>query len=137
MEIPSHPLLGSGTASFNLSFDWARFIPEWSSDKTWISNTLLRVLHDTGLIGLAVFLGFFVSLWRKIRRGWKGVKIPSDMILGLVAGLFVYVFAFQFGDGTILAFSWVHIGFLASAAILCGDDPGPNLANAPSAGVGT
>ena len=71
----------------------------------------------------------------KIRHSWKGVKIPNDMVVGLVAGFFVYVFAFQFGDGTILAFSWVHIGFLACAAILYGEDSARNLANVPSTGV--
>ena len=38
-EIPLHPILGSGTASFNLSFDWARYVPEWADVQTWIGNT--------------------------------------------------------------------------------------------------
>ena len=42
LEIPGHLLIGRGTASFNLSFDWSRFMPEWAGDKTWIGNAPLR-----------------------------------------------------------------------------------------------
>jgi hypothetical protein len=118
MEIPGHTLLGNGTASFNLSFDWNRFIPEWASDKTWISNAPIRVLHDTGLIGLSLFLGFFISVWLRLRRIWKVLGSPDDLTLGLAGGLLLYAISFQFTDGTILAFFWVHLGFLASAAVI-------------------
>jgi O-antigen ligase len=122
-EIPSHPILGTGTASFNLSFDWGRFIPQWASDKTWIGNAPLRILHDTGLVGLTIFFGFFFSVWRKTRLILKGIASPDSMVLGLVAGTLVYALCFQLTDGTILAFCWVHLGFLASAAILYKDAP--------------
>ncbi len=118
LEIPAHPLLGSGTASFNLSFDWSRYIPEWASDATWIANTPLRILHDTGVIGLSFFLAFFVLVWKKIHATLKVSANPDGMVLGLSAGTLLYAVVFQFGDGTILAFSWVHLGFLATAAII-------------------
>jgi hypothetical protein len=118
MEIPGHVFLGNGTASFNLSFDWNRFIPEWASDKTWISNAPIRVLHDTGLIGLSLFLGFFFSASRRLRRIWKVLGAPDDLTLGLAGGLLLYAISFQFTDGTILAFFWVHLGFLASAVVI-------------------
>lgn len=117
-EIPKHPLLGSGTASFNLSFDWARYNPEWVSDKTWIGNTPLRVLHDTGLLGLAAFLGFFLSVWSKILMELRGRGNRSPMLIALSAGTLLYAISFQLTDGSVLAFTWVHLGFLASAAIL-------------------
>lgn len=117
-EIPNHPLLGSGTASFNLSFDWARYVPEWATDRTWIGNTPLRILHDTGLLGLAAFVGFFVSVWWKIRLGLHGRSSQVPMLFGLSAGTLLYGISFQSTDGSILAFTWVHLGFLASAAIL-------------------
>lgn len=116
-ELPNHLLMGRGTASFNLSFDWANYIPEWTSDKTWIGNAPLRILHDTGLIGLTAFLGFVVFLCLKIRRSFRS-KGPVSMLLGLSAGALLYAISFQSTDGTILAFFWAHMGFLASAAIL-------------------
>jgi O-antigen ligase len=128
-EIPSHPILGSGTASFNLSFDWNRYIPEWASDKTWIGNAPLRILHDTGLVGLAIFLGFFVSAWWKSRS--TPPAVPDGMLLSLVAGAFVYGITFEFTDGSSLAFFWVQLGFLASTVILPRNLPGAS-SNTPS-----
>ncbi len=117
-EVPNHLLLGSGTASFNLSFDWARYIPEWSSDKTWIGNAPLRILHDVGLIGLTAFVGFLITLCLRIRRNLISSNPGFPILLGLSAGALVYGISFQSTDGTILAFFWVHLGFLASASIL-------------------
>jgi O-antigen ligase len=117
-DIPNHPLLGSGTASFNLTFDWAKYVPEWGGSKTWIGNAPLRILHDAGLFGLTAMLGFFILVWRKIRRGLHGGNSQFAMLLGLFAGTLVYCISFQSSDGSNLAFFWVQLGFLASAAIL-------------------
>lgn len=115
-EIPGHLLIGRGTASFNLTFDWAKYIPAWASEKTWIGNAPLRILHDTGLVGLSSFIAFFVVAWLRVRHA---VKVPSPqncVIIALWAGLMVYAISFQSTDGTILAFTWVQLGLLASAA---------------------
>ena len=117
-DVPRHALLGTGTASFNLSFDWARYIPDWSSDKTWIGNAPLRILHDVGLIGLTAFLGFLITLCMRIRRSLRGANGQVPMLLGLSAGCLLYAISFQLTDGTILAFFWVQLGFLGTAAIL-------------------
>lgn len=115
-EIPGHTLLGNGTASFNLSFDWARYVPEWTDvQTTWIGNTPLRILHDVGLLGLTAFLGFFVSVWWKILRSGSG-QVP--ILVALWAGTLLYGISFQSTDGSILAFTWVHLGFLASASTI-------------------
>jgi O-antigen ligase len=117
-DIPGHWFLGTGTASFNLSFDWGKYVPAWSDQKVWIGNAPLRVLHDTGLIGLASFLGFFVAAWREGRHASKRLSRAHSMLVGLGAGVLLYGIAFQSTDGTILAFTWVHLGLFASAIIL-------------------
>jgi O-antigen ligase len=117
-EIPDHPLLGSGTASFQLSFDFGEYIPEWKGNPTWIGNVIVRIFHDTGLIGLSTILGFLISVWLKIRRELRGRNERVSMLLGLSAGALLYCISFQSTDGSTLAFTWVHFGFLASAAIL-------------------
>lgn len=117
-DIPSHPLLGSGTASFGLSFDFGKYIPEWKGNPTWVGNVIVRIVHDTGLIGLSTVLGFLISVWWKIRRGLHRGNKQVAMLLGLSAGALIYIISFQSTDGTTLAFTWVHLGFLASAAIL-------------------
>lgn len=118
MDIPGHFLLGYGTASLNLSFDWGRYIPEWAGDNPWIGNTPIRIMHDTGFIGLSVFFGFFVAVWWKLRHIWKKEGVRDGLTLGLAAGLLLYGISFEFTDGSILAFFWVHLAFLASAVIL-------------------
>jgi O-antigen ligase len=127
-DFPSHPLLGSGTASLQLSFDWSEYLPDWSSEKAWVPNVFVRILHDTGLLGLTAFLGFMVSLWLRIRRCLRGWNGQTPLLVGLAAGALVYCVSFQFTDGTILAFSWIHLGFLATAAILL-DDSGHGSMN--------
>jgi hypothetical protein len=114
-DVPNHLLLGNGTASLQLSFDWSKYVPEWADQATWVGNVGIRILHDTGLLGLTVFLGFLGSLWWKIRRSlhWQ---VP--MLVGLSAGGLLYGISFQSTDGTILAFCWIHLGLLASAAVL-------------------
>ena len=62
-EVLNHPFLGGGTSSFQLTFDWQSLGEEWE-DQGWIGNTEMRVLHDTGIVGLAVFVAFLVSLYR-------------------------------------------------------------------------
>jgi hypothetical protein len=126
-EVPHHLWIGSGTASFNLSFDWTAYIPEWASDKTWIGNAPLRILHDTGIVGFTAMSGFFVSLWLMIREKLAKTGRLLPIVLGLTAGLAVYGVSFQFTDGTILAFSWIQLGLLTSAA---------TIANSPIISVG-
>lgn len=122
-DVPSHPILGNGTASFNLTFDWAKYIPEWGGGETWIGNAPLRILHDTGILGLAMIAIFAVMVWRRIRRGLREGQHPA-LLLALGAGILVYLVAFQSSDATTLAFSWVQIGFLASAAALISKQSG-------------
>jgi len=117
-DVPNHLLLGSGTASLQLSFDWVKYVPQWADIPTWVGNVGVRILHDTGLLGLTAFLGFLVSLWLKTRRGLRGRNSQVPMLVGLSAGALLYGISFQLTDGTILAFCWVHLGLLASAATL-------------------
>jgi O-antigen ligase len=117
-DVPNHPLLGSGTASLQLSFNWSKYVPEWGDTATWVGNVGVRILHDTGLLGLTTFLGFLVSLWLKIRRRLHERNRQIPMLVGLSAGAVLYGISFQSTDGTILAFCWVHLGLLATVAVL-------------------
>jgi O-Antigen ligase len=108
-EVLKHPVLGGGTSSFQLAFDWQSFGAEWE-DQGWIANTEMRVLHDTGLIGLIVFSAFLVSLYRRSRRVLQFESNPE--LVALLASAVVYCVAFQATEGTILAFPWVHLGLI-------------------------
>ena len=111
-EVLKHPVLGGGTSSFQLEFDWQSLGEEWE-DQGWIGNTEMRVLHDTGIIGLVIFAGFVLSL---LRRSRKVLKLePNPILIALLASALVYCISFQATEGTLLAFPWVHLGLIGSA----------------------
>lgn len=111
-EITKHPFLGGGTSSFQLAFDWQSLGEEWE-EQGWIGNTEMRVLHDTGIVGLVMFAAFLVSLYRRSR---KVLKIESNPeLVALLASALVYCVSFQATEGTLLAFSWVHLGLIGCA----------------------
>jgi O-antigen ligase len=113
------PIMGNGTASFQLIFDWEmvgidpKDVDEQSG---WIGNTELRVLYDTGIVGFTVFATFLIGLavacWKTLKRH------RSPELLGLMAASLVYCITFQFTEATMLAFCWVHIGLLAAGVVV-------------------
>jgi O-antigen ligase len=118
-DVQTHPVLGTGTASFQLFFDWDDYIPGMQGDSDaggWVGNTPLRILHDTGLVGLVIFLMFLWSLARAVRKAVRKAEHQTRTVLvALSAGLLLYAITFQATEATILAFTWVHLGLLAAA----------------------
>src|SRR5947209_258563 len=115
-NIVEHPILGNGTASFQLSFE-AKDFGYFDLDQAgWIGNTEIRVLYDMGLVGIVVFSLF---LWNLARPAWKLIKQEhSAELLGLLLSAIAYCISFQFTEGTLLAFSWVHLGLIACGVAL-------------------
>ena len=111
-EVLKHPFLGGGTSSFQLAFDWQSLGEDWE-DQGWIGNTEMRVLHDTGIVGLAVFVAFLVVLYRQSRKVLKSGSNPE--LVALLASALVYCISFQATEGTLLAFAWVHLGLIGCA----------------------
>src|SRR5207248_5632969 len=114
-NIERHPVLGSGTASFQLLVDWDDYLPGYKDTKpeagAWIGNTPLRILHDTGAIGLFVFLAFMWQLIIAFRRVVKNTTgTTAAILIALFAGTTFYAITFQATEATMLAFTWVHIG---------------------------
>ena len=116
-EVAKHPLFGGGTSSFQLAFDWQSLGTVWQ-DQGWIGNTELRVLHDTGAVGLIVFLAFLFLL---AYRSWKILKreFNAELLALLLSGV-VYAITFQATEGTLLAFPWVHLGLIGCAVSIMG-----------------
>ena len=102
---PEKVLFGTDTSPSSPEFGW--------EEQGWIGNTEMRVLHDTGVVGLLVFILFAVSL---VYRAWKALKLePNPALVALLASLLVYCITFQATEGTLLAFSWVHLGLIGCA----------------------
>jgi hypothetical protein len=111
-EIQKHPFMGGGTSSFQLAFDWQSLGEEWE-EQGWIGNTEMRVLHDTGIVGLVIFVAFLGILYRQSRKVLKSESNPE--LVALLASALVYCVSFQATEGTLLAFSWVHLGLIGCA----------------------
>jgi O-antigen ligase len=112
-NIVAHPILGNGTASFQLSFGWEQLgVEDWEGG-AWIGNTEMRVLHDTGIIGFGIFVAFLLGLLGQARKTLKQESSPE--LLALLFSAVVYAITFQTTEGTLLAFSWVHLGLIGCA----------------------
>jgi hypothetical protein len=112
--IAEHPLLGNGTSSFQLQFTGEAF--GQADQPGWIANTETRIIYDTGLVGFGLFLAFFGYLGAGVKRLLK--KTPCLELEALVMAFVVYCVSFQFTEGTLLAFTWVHVGLIAAGVAL-------------------
>jgi len=112
--IAEHPLAGNGTSSYQLQYtDEAFGEPDQPG---WIPNTETRILYDTGIVGFGLFITFCCYLGVSVKRLLK--KTPVLELEALVLAFVVYCVSFQFTEGTLLAFTWVHLGLIACAVVL-------------------
>lgn len=111
-----HPVFGGGTNSFQLNFDYKEIGYTDVDIGGWIGNTEMRIWHDTGLVGLGVFVLFIGFLLAHARRAMRGDSPPE--LLGLLVAGVVYCISFQTTDGTILSFPWIHLGLIAAGTTL-------------------
>lgn len=112
-DIAQHPLVGNGTASFQLLAD-AKQLPILG-ERPWVGNSPVRILHDTGVIGLLLMASVVAVIGRNVWKAMAERSEAKEMVCALTAGCLVYAISFMSTEGTILSFFWVHIGLLASA----------------------
>jgi hypothetical protein len=121
-DVQAHPILGTGTASFHLFFDPNDYPEGFAGDVDeagWISNTPLRILHDTGVVGLITFLVFVGYLLVAVRAAAKRATGKTlTAMTALFGGGALYAITFQATEATMLAFTWIHIGLLAAAVAI-------------------
>jgi O-antigen ligase len=104
------PLTGWGPGSFFAIHGLLRAHP------AWISNLSVRLLQETGVVGLLAFGGFVATL---LLPAIKAVRQPVDlmdrgMLLGMIISYAVLLgLAYQSTDGIWLTASWVHAGLIA------------------------
>jgi hypothetical protein len=112
--IAEHPVAGNGTSSYQLQYTDEAFGD--ADAPGWIPNTETRILYDTGIVGFGLFVAFCCYLGASVKRLLK--KTPVLELEALVLGFVVYCVSFQFTEGTLLAFTWVHLGLIACAFVL-------------------
>jgi hypothetical protein len=121
-DIQKHPVLGTGTSSFQLLVNWDDYLPGYQETKpdagAWIGNTPLRILHDTGAVGLLAFLFFTGYLTMAVRKVAKNAAGNTAILTALSTGAVLYAITFQATEATMLAFTWVHLGLLAATVAI-------------------
>jgi O-antigen ligase len=115
-DIARHPVVGNGTASFQLLADPNEF--PILGDRPWVGNSPIRILHDTGAIGLLLMGVVLFGLGKDVRKAMQGQKPGREIVFSLVAGCLIYALTFMSTEGTFLSFFWVHIGLLGCAGYL-------------------
>lgn len=112
-DILEHPLLGNGTSSFQLLVSNRQLGLGDLDIGAWVGNVEIRLLHDTGVVGFAIFLCFLAFLavpaWKLLRNE------HHPELLALMLAALVYSLTFQATEGTLLTFAWVHLGLIGCA----------------------
>jgi O-antigen ligase len=111
------PLMGWGPGSFYELHGLLRANP------AWISNLTLRLLQETGVVGLAVFALFVLTLLIPALKVAEKQAAPAEAaaLRGLVIAYAVLIgLAYQSTDGIWLTASWVHAGLIAAGARVFG-----------------
>jgi O-antigen ligase len=82
IDLNNDPLLGNGLSS----------VKETTDVEKEPHNDFIRVFVETGLIGLAAYIWFLVTLWRTGKRGIEGTQ--EGLLRGVAIGFFGCVVAF-------------------------------------------
>lgn len=113
-------LIGNGTFSFSALFPFAPSLVGSDSDHSaWISNLILAILHDGGVIGALVFFSFVLIIMVK---GWKVTRkiavssearlIETRLGAALVASLVGLLISSMTIPSHSLALFWVVLALL-------------------------
>ncbi len=124
-----NPLLGRGVGAYQVIVD----------RNAWLPNLELRVLLDTGVVGLLLLaLAGGAAVLRAVRAllmppaRWDSLRFATFGLLLGSAGLLI---AYQLTDGTWLGFTWVYFAMLVAGGRFAGPDgaSGNNRGEAPPA----
>ncbi len=121
-DIREHPVIGLGSSSFQLLYEDQDNL---GAAPAWLGNLFIRVMHDTGIVGIIVFGWFLIELGR---GAWKALassapEASKTAVGALSAGALVMLIAYQLTDASTLAFTWIHLGVLAAAIRAAGSEP--------------
>jgi O-Antigen ligase len=113
-DIKQHPIVGSGSSSFQLMNQGDDDSYE-GTGQAWLGSFFFRVAHDTGIIGTVLLGWFFVNLGRRVFKILSVRKSTNTAVGALSAAVIVMFIAYQLTDASTLAFTWIHFGLLAAA----------------------
>jgi O-antigen ligase len=118
-QVLQRPIFGWGT------FSYAALLAEGSDVKQlgvdhalWISNYLLLILHDTGIVGLLVFGALIVAVMRLGLRTARALTperpAAAATVVALVASLIGVLVSFLFTSGFSFTYPWALMGLIGA-----------------------
>jgi hypothetical protein len=112
-----HPVAGTGVGSFGQQYVTT------SQTRAWISNMPVRVLHDSGIVGLTLFGAALLALaWRSVPLALRPRGGDTEALaLALTVAIGSMFIAFLATEGLQLAWYWLSFGLFAAATRLAGD----------------
>ncbi|MBI3675204.1 MAG: O-antigen ligase family protein [Proteobacteria bacterium] len=83
--------LGYGASAGATSFDWSLTSNRYGREK---GNTVLAVMEETGVIGLAIYVAAILSIFTELFRGLRRCpdsegRVELSLLIGFIAGLIV------------------------------------------------
>jgi O-antigen ligase len=127
-QTAAHPVVGWGTFTFApLVAEGADFRQFENWRNLWIGNWLLLALHDTGVVGAALWVGMLTTA---LRRGLRAARALRDVdaalaarTLALTAAVASLLVPFLATTGFSLGWPWLLMGILG-AHVRLAEDPG-------------
>jgi O-antigen ligase len=118
-QLADHPVIGWGTFTFApLTAQGADFQQFENWRNLWIGNYLLLALHDTGILGLGLWVGLLSSVFVRAARVVRATRFDDPIVASraaaLVGALVTLCVAFLSTSGFSLGYSWVLLGFLGA-----------------------
>ncbi|TMD40071.1 MAG: hypothetical protein E6I88_10670 [Chloroflexi bacterium] len=104
------PILGRGSGSFG------QLYTDTTGHSAWLSNIFIRVLHDSGIVGLALFVIFVVALFLRLLRAIRGA--PPDVARRaaiLLPAVVVLWAAAQATEPFQVMWPWILLGLVMAA----------------------
>lgn len=113
-----HPLFGVGLGNYAIRYEDYHLI-NWEAPLGHAHNLYLNFLAETGVVGLAAYVAFWLSIFRVT---WKTLKHPDRAARALAVGLlgcWTYIAVHSVFDNLFVNNLFLHIGvLLAVLAIL-------------------
>src|SRR4030066_859903 len=105
-----HPLIGWGAGSVGQLYTYVTVkLP------AWVGNLEIRMLHDSGFLGVCTFVLFLIMVIGNAMRAVVKAKtcFNRNLLITFLVSFIGLLIAYQATEATWLGFTWVHIAFLS------------------------
>lgn len=110
-----NPIMGVGAGNFQgalLSPSYRDLVPPWAQDTTLSHTSIVTVMAELGILGLAAFAFVVVRLATTLRRVYRSTESRFDrLMIGWLAASFVGIFFHSQSEGRLLEepYLWVLV----------------------------